>query len=698
MAAMIRKPFYRKRPDMPGDENYSGDQPGAITQSTLLAGNGLVALAILAILCAVGIGVVLGLPTPGATLGNWLSDWAAVPMQLLAFASTFIRARAAQRTQHPDRRIWWPLAAFSLGSIAATLVWNLWRQSQDVPTVNRSDVLYFLDYAALIVAYLAVLARQGLSLRSRRLWFDALSIYAACVAVMWCGILGPLVPSNAIHVIPWPFAWTYVLVINATLTMASVVWMNTARQKANLWIGLLALAGVLDAAWEIGYVASWLSDRDFLVRFYNFGDVLCFAAIAVAAGAAPRDSRVRERQPTEHVTHRFFPTLMALPTLALVVSTLAVPASTANWTLIGLMGACTALLASRAQLASAELEKLTRELAVREAHERVSELVSESDDLLLVVDSGGALRFASASCYRLAGREPQALLGTQAADLFGLTHRAALCELLDKVKADATAVASIEVHRSASLTGPQVLCVKAVNRCANARIGGYVLTVSDRSEQRTLEQEVLQAAHRERIRFASDIHDGVAQQLTGIALMLQGEIKARASEDTESSSTVAKAVVYLSDAIRDLRRLIRGAAPLLTAGGRVGDALRQLEGGDESILVSTLVSVGVDDLILEESTTEHLYRIAAEAVQNARKHSGCKNIDVTLAANGAWLELAVVDDGSSFEVGNRSKRGFGLKLMEYRAQALGASLLIQSRPRDGTTVTVRMPLSTAAGD
>jgi len=656
----------------------------------------LSALAIGAIVYAVAISAALAMPMSGIAFDVWIPEWAAVPAQLLALAATCVRAHAEHQGHRPVRRVWWLLAAFSLGSVVATLVWNLERGAPAVPAIDRADVIYFLDYAAVAAAYLAILAARGVNLRSKRLWFDAVSIYGACLAVMWCAILGPLVPSSAVHVIPWPFAWAYVLCICAPLVTASLVWMNTPWRKANAWILLLALAGVVNMAWEFGYVASWLSDRNFLERFYDYGDVLCFVVVTVAVWKAPRDILVRERHAIDHATHGFVPTLMALPSVALAVTVLAVPGSAANWTLVGLAAACSVLLATRAQLAKSDVAMLTRELIAREANEKVSELVRESDDLLLVVDSGGTLTFASAASRRQVGREPGELIGTQAADIFGPAQRAAMEKLLVAASADASAVATIEVLRSDAQRRPQVLYVTAVDRCAHPRIAGYVLTVQDRSEQRALEQEILRAAHQERVRFAADIHDGVAQQLTGIALILQGELASRGGEGVDTSSPIARAVAHLNGAIGDTRRLIRDAAPLLAVKGKLSGALRQLEGSDEAAQVSIHVCESIDDLGLDEATSDHLWRIAAEAVQNARKHGHCRQIDVTLAANDGCLELVIVDDGAGFELGERRDERFGLKFMEYRARLVGASFSIQSRAGAGTAVAIRMPLGAAS--
>jgi signal transduction histidine kinase len=86
----------------------------------------------------------------------------------------------------------------------------------------------------------------------------------------------------------------------------------------------------------------------------------------------------------------------------------------------------------------------------------------------------------------------------------------------------------------------------------------------------------------------------------------------------------------------------------------------------------------------------HLYRIAQEAVTNAVKHSGAKNILIALDRNPTHTCVSVADDGKGLVVKRRGK-GLGLHMMRYRANALGGELKIEARRTGGTEITCIIP-------
>jgi signal transduction histidine kinase len=84
------------------------------------------------------------------------------------------------------------------------------------------------------------------------------------------------------------------------------------------------------------------------------------------------------------------------------------------------------------------------------------------------------------------------------------------------------------------------------------------------------------------------------------------------------------------------------------------------------------------------------YRILQEALNNAARHAGAGEVQVTLALRADRLTLTVTDDGGGFDP--EARGGRGLVGMSERAAAFGGSLSIQSRPGQGTTVTAEIPL------
>jgi signal transduction histidine kinase len=103
---------------------------------------------------------------------------------------------------------------------------------------------------------------------------------------------------------------------------------------------------------------------------------------------------------------------------------------------------------------------------------------------------------------------------------------------------------------------------------------------------------------------------------------------------------------------------------------------------------------GLDDLKLPPEAEIQLVRIAQEALTNARKHSRAGSVQLEVQRTDGLLEMAIRDDGQGFDLsGIESRRGasFGLEAMRERAQAVGATLELESRPGGGTAVVVRLP-------
>jgi signal transduction histidine kinase len=93
----------------------------------------------------------------------------------------------------------------------------------------------------------------------------------------------------------------------------------------------------------------------------------------------------------------------------------------------------------------------------------------------------------------------------------------------------------------------------------------------------------------------------------------------------------------------------------------------------------------------------HLLRIIREAVHNAVEHSGGTAVDVRLTEERGLVVATVADDGTGFDLATRERASghFGIRGMQERARRIGGTLAIESRPGDGTRVTVTVPVARA---
>lgn len=210
--------------------------------------------------------------------------------------------------------------------------------------------------------------------------------------------------------------------------------------------------------------------------------------------------------------------------------------------------------------------------------------------------------------------------------------------------------------------------------------------VRDISRRAELEREILAVAERERQRIGRDLHDDLCQQLTGIQFLSQtlaGQLRKGPPEQAARAREIAEMV---RNAITRTRELSHGLSPMLLESAGLGGALRVLAQQTGKVF-------GVDCRFYcrrtvwnhDTAMSIHLYRIAQEAVRNAIKHGKTKRIDLSLARNRNTLVLTVKDRGRGLPRKLR-RGGMGLRAMQYRADVMGGTLLLQRNPHGGTTV------------
>lgn len=111
--------------------------------------------------------------------------------------------------------------------------------------------------------------------------------------------------------------------------------------------------------------------------------------------------------------------------------------------------------------------------------------------------------------------------------------------------------------------------------------------------------------------------------------------------------------------------------------------------------VSMEVGAGAEDLHIEPETEFHLLRIVQESVSNARKHSSATGVRIKIFIEKGELFLGIEDNGVGFDPWQVSlwrSPHFGLHTMSERAEKIGAAFKVESEPRKGTRVSVRLKL------
>jgi signal transduction histidine kinase len=212
--------------------------------------------------------------------------------------------------------------------------------------------------------------------------------------------------------------------------------------------------------------------------------------------------------------------------------------------------------------------------------------------------------------------------------------------------------------------------------------------VQSENERKRLEQEILETSDKEMQRIGHDLHDGVGQQLTALSLFasgLQKEVEAQAPQLDDSCKKIS---TELREAIRQVRLLSHGLSPVSLEENGLVEAFRKLADDMRSSQTNCEFSDHSETQVRDPHIAAQFYRIGQEAVTNAAKHGGARQIRISFRATPALSELEVSDDGCGFSTaGLNGKAGLGLRAMKYRADVIGAVLRIDSAPAKGTRIT-----------
>jgi diguanylate cyclase (GGDEF)-like protein/PAS domain S-box-containing protein len=290
---------------------------------------------------------------------------------------------------------------------------------------------------------------------------------------------------------------------------------------------------------------------------------------------------------------------------------------------------------------------------------RYRQLSDTSPDPVLVHSDGCIVYANRATAKLLQLQDPQMLLG-QRLDRFVnpasqrdlLTRRTG--ELAASLRRSDGATVYVEIAASMISMGDQMRTL-LVCRDVTARV--------------TVEHELLDVAAREQAHLAHDLHDGLGQQLTGIALLLRGlgdhivrELPAHALEFERIGTLVSKS-------IEDMRRLATGMSPIAVERAGLADALTALSAQAKE-LYGLQVVLEIDPLVstpIDSQVASQLYRIVQEAVSNVARHAHATLVQVIAQIEDLELTLTIADNGIGLEHALRLRNAVALRVVDAEA-------------------------------
>lgn len=230
---------------------------------------------------------------------------------------------------------------------------------------------------------------------------------------------------------------------------------------------------------------------------------------------------------------------------------------------------------------------------------------------------------------------------------------------------------------------------------AQARVESQQRLEQANRRMSVLSARLLEAQEGERAVLARDLHDDLGQLLT--ALQLQLEALRRRAANTGDRAQLDDCLALVGQVLTQVRTLSLDLRPPQLDNLGLAAALRWFAERKLSSMPGVTLRFSAAGLPALEAPLEiTCFRIAQEAVTNIMRHSGARNVEIELAAEGGRLRMIISDDGKGFDVGeqyDRSIRGesAGLLNMQERAALIGGRLELRSSP-GGTRLLLDMPL------
>jgi signal transduction histidine kinase len=214
---------------------------------------------------------------------------------------------------------------------------------------------------------------------------------------------------------------------------------------------------------------------------------------------------------------------------------------------------------------------------------------------------------------------------------------------------------------------------------------------ASQQERERLLRHALDASDAERRRIASDLHDGVVQELTGVSLALAAQ--GRTSIEPQQALDASEAI---RSSIKSLRSLLVEIYPPNLAEEGLESAIGDLLSSLRVRGIATHLDAPTGDAGIPSEVATLVYRVAQEALRNVVSHAAAEHVRVLLAVDDGAVRLVIDDDGRGFTTDTLDDRftegHVGLRSLAGLVAQLDGTLTVSSRPGTGTRVETSIPL------
>ncbi|MEY2569096.1 MAG: two-component system, NarL family, sensor kinase [Actinomycetota bacterium] len=217
------------------------------------------------------------------------------------------------------------------------------------------------------------------------------------------------------------------------------------------------------------------------------------------------------------------------------------------------------------------------------------------------------------------------------------------------------------------------------------------------NEREALLQRTLDAADVERRQIASDLHDGVVQDLAGVAFSLSGASRQLAGDDPLRAELLETAAEQVRGNIQALRSLLVEIYPPNLQDEGLETALTDLLAAVRTRGIRAELDASAFRVAVAPGVAQLLYRGAQEALRNVVRHADATSVHVRLAAVDGSARVEVTDDGRGFDREQAAARAteghLGLRSLAGLVTDAGGTMHVASDPDVGSTVTIEVPVA-----
>ncbi len=227
---------------------------------------------------------------------------------------------------------------------------------------------------------------------------------------------------------------------------------------------------------------------------------------------------------------------------------------------------------------------------------------------------------------------------------------------------------------------------RGVRTAPGAEVDRVLGVAEDITEQKRLEWAVGEATYQEQQRLGKEIHDGLGQELMGVALLARGLAASARKGHQPNADELDRLSSLASGTISTCHGIAQGLSPLSEEHGGLVQALHDMVDRQQDSDGPAVRFVAIEDapIRLQWPSTDHVFRIAQEGLTNALKHAGAQSINVILDVQPDGVRLEISDDGVGLSPRAAESAGLGLKIMRYRAAMIDAHLSIGPGENGGT--------------